>query len=36
MFLTAKSLAALAAAGALAPMLPAFAGDDLVFADGFD
>jgi hypothetical protein len=36
MSLTAKSLSALIAGGALVPMLPAFAGDDLVFADGFD
>jgi hypothetical protein len=36
MSLTAKSLAALIAGGTLLPMLPAVAGDDLVFADGFD
>ena len=36
MTLTARSLAALIAGGALVPMLPAVAGDDLVFADGFD
>jgi hypothetical protein len=36
MSLTAKSLAALIAGGTLVPMLPAVAGDDLVFADGFD
>jgi len=36
MSLTAKSLAALIAGGTLVPLLPAVAGDDLVFADGFD
>lgn len=36
MSLTTKSLAAAIAGGALVPMLPAVAGDDLVFADGFD
>lgn len=36
MSLTAKSLAALVAGGILVPMLPAVAGDDVVFADGFD
>jgi hypothetical protein len=36
MSLTTRSFAALLAAGALVPMLPAVAGDDLVFADGFD
>ena len=36
MSLTAKSLAALVAGGVLVPMLPAVAGDDVVFADGFD
>src|SRR5215475_2801255 len=35
MSLTAKSLAALIA-GALVPLAPAVAGDDLVFVDGFD
>lgn len=36
MNLTAKSLAALLAGGALAPLLPAMAGNDLIFADDFD
>ncbi len=36
MFLTAKTLTTLLAGGALFSMLPAIAGDDIVFADGFD
>ena len=36
MSLTAKSLSALIAGGALVPMLPAVAGNDLIFADDFD
>jgi hypothetical protein len=36
MSLTAKSLAAMIAGGALVPLLPAVAGNDLIFADDFD